>query len=198
MVRMNTIADARDVAFYKNNIYPLLLLEHTKLPVLLLENMVSLPVFIEQFPSLAIKYLHLDRDSVTCYQEKDFTVTKHSFVFKKGLPYYVAVLHFPFDMSRDFAGLARRMYIVFSKNLKRFHLYLEIMGTQVAKQGVLPYFDILYLSRENDGIMMYSLSEQSTVEEDEMAQHCAFWSYLIEKEDIKGKEKMAELKRNSV
>jgi len=32
----------------------------------------------------------------------------------------------------------------------------------------------------------------------EMAQHCAFWSYLIEKEDIKGKEKMAELKRNSV
>lgn len=172
--------------FYKQNLFRLLTLEHQDLPIVLLEGIVPLDVFVESFPELAAGYVN--REGKTCYEAKDFSLSKYLFIFKGDSPYYVAVCRFPFEEQKEFAGLARRMYVVFSENLEKTHCFLETSVIREDGGGGLLSYEVFYIKKDADGLSVYSACDRDTVDEAEMAQQCAYWSYFAEKEGVIGEK----------
>lgn len=164
----------------EDKVLALLKFEFADLPVLVLEQVVPYELLFERFPRLAEKYVNLKAD--TGFGEKDFSLAKYSFVHGEGTrPYYVVSFSFPFDEGdRLYVGLARRMHMVFSQNLQGIHLFLEVLQEELGTDGVKPCYEVLYLAREEDGIVPYSVCRDRSYDGEALADSCAFWAWRLE------------------
>ena len=177
---------------YKKTIYPLLKFEYQSLPIMIIEQIVPYELLFEKYPEVVVHYLNHDAD--TGYRAKDFRLTKYSFVFREGAPYYVAVCHFPFTEDKWHMGLAKRLYLVLSEKLTGVHLFLETYKEKAEENSNEKHYDVLYVAKEEDGLTYCSVCERERFEEEELAQECAYWSYLIEHDGIIGERKKSERK----
>lgn len=140
-------------------------LETRLVPLALWTGEIELDRFLMFFPKYAVEFLHqLGCDD---YTEKDFSVEKFTCSYADGIPYYIAVLHFPFiDDDDEFVGCAARAFVVFSKKLKEIHYFLDIQTRNVDIDGsVYLRRKGRYYERKDDGIFSYFVTERTWASE---------------------------------
>ena len=165
------------------NVFSLMTFEYETLPVVLLEQILPLDMIWERFPEVAT--LYMNGNGNTGYTAKDFHAGG-SAVQIGNRNCQVAVFTFPFAEYRDYVGLARRLYMVFSEDLQGVHLFLETYRERVTDNGVKPYYDIMYIAREENGVTYYTACECDGITEEDGIRRCAGWAVRIEEEGIIG------------
>ena len=174
----------KELNFDKESLEKLCLFEFEDFPFILVENLIPLSAIGENFPSFA--EMILNNDGRNIFTKEKFSVTKHAFVFKEGEPYYVIVCHFPFRKKAIFSGFVKRVYIVFSEKLQKTYVFLEVLREKINRFGKVFYYDIFNVCVEGSELVTRSMVEYDMVEEDQLAENCCTWAYMIEKKRVYG------------
>ena len=141
------------------------------------------------YPAIAVNLLEL----LGChkYQEKDFFVEKFTCAWADKVPYYILVLHFPFEENRNYVGLAARAFVVYSQKLKKIHYFLDELTECLNKDGELYYRRkgrYYYLDDDekgNAGISSYYVTLH-TWESESFAHNMASYSWAAENKGVAG------------
>ena len=158
-------------------------LEMENLPIMILEEMVEFSVLAEGYPIVAETAINIDVDSG--YREEDFTMGRYSYQYRGENPYFVIACRFPFEETDEYIDFAKTVYVLLSKNLKKLHVFVEILKKKEEQDiNLHPYFyNIIELKIEKEEMRVYSLGQRMNSEEEQTGAFCVAWAYAQEQDE---------------
>ena len=155
------------------------MLEHFKtyefgiIPHMLLSGEYSVEYLKNHFGEIS-KHFFQDLDIKVSIE--NFFVTLHSFQFQHEPEISIVVFHFPFQKTEQYYGLAKRLYYVYSGNLKKIHLYLEVLKNVRLRCE----YNIFNIHLKENIISYEFITSRDVFNEETLAGDCAIWSSAME------------------
>ena len=147
------------------NLQALQELEMENLPIMILEKMVEFSTIAEGYPIVAETAVNINADSG--YREEDFTMGRYSYQYRGENPYFVIACRFPFEETDEYIDFAKTVYVLFSKNLKKLYVFLEILQKEEQQDSnSLYYYQLKQVKIEENELRFYSLGQRMNSEEE--------------------------------
>ena len=143
------------------------------IPYMILNNEYSIEYLQNHFKEISEKFFQdLNIDIST----EKFAITLHNFQFQNEPVTSVIVFHFPFRKTKQYYGLAKRLYCVYYRRLKQMHLYLEVLRDNSHRSE----YNIYYIRQKNNVFSYEFITSRDVFNEETLAGNCAIWSSFEE------------------